>query len=322
MKNFFLLTVFSFIFCCNGSAEITYELSGGRFGDSLMSYLHAKWISFVYDIPLAYRSFQYSDQLVLHSCEKHLGLSQPTKRVTLTKYNLAIDKNRDCLYVVPYFAEVLSEHKFPGACHWIYFPVNWNNELFYSQICSLIKPIDSNLLNFTLPLDKITVALHVRKGGGYDRPLLSDTQRPDHVYSYYSDYHSMLKFPPEFFFIEQLKRVSNYFDHKPIYAYVFTDDANPAALVERFKKQLNEYPNIELDYRKEGNRHDSHVVEDFFALTKFDCLIRPQSNFSLVAAKIANYKLEIYPTECHWEERKPCIDKVEMLTERHFNMLK
>lgn len=304
----------------NATCAITYDFSGGRFGDSLLAYLHAKWLSFIHKVPLIYRPFEYSDQLALHVKEMPIHEYSIKNIRHLSQANLAIDTTRDCTYMVPYFAEVLSEHRLPGARHWIYFAVDWQNKEFKDQICSLIKPIDSTMTHFSLPTDKITVALHVRKGGGYDNPLLSDVATtPDHPYSYYSDYYSMLKFPPEFFFVEQLKIISELFNNEPIYAFIFTDDRNPLALSERFYKQLQDYPNIELDYRKENNRHNSNVLEDFFALTQFDCLIRPQSNFSLIAAKIADYKIEIYPTECHWEGKTPFIDNVEMIKNTQTN---
>lgn len=312
VKQHYLISIFLLCFLYAFGAEVTYELSGGRFGDNLVSYLHAKWISYQYNISLAYQPFQYSDQLVLHLFEKR-GSYPRLKRITLTKNNLTIDRNKQWLYVVPYFAEVLSEHKHPANRNWIYFPVNWNDQRFRQQIKEMIKPRDPEILRFDLPEDKITVALHVRKGGGFDKPLLSDAEVIQHPYSYYADYHSMLKFPPEKFFVEQLRRVSEHFHNAPLYVYVFTDDTNPTALVQRLKNQLGNYPNIEFDYRKENNRHDANVLKDFFALITFDCLIRPQSNFSLVAAKLADYKLEIYPTECHWVGAVPYIDKVETI---------
>jgi len=53
--------------------------------------------------------------------------------------------------------------------------------------------------------------------------------------------------------------------------------------------------NITFACRENGNRHDRNVVDDFFALTKFDCLIRSDSNYSLMASKFADYKIQISP---------------------------
>jgi len=51
---------------------ITYGLSGSRFGDGLISYMHAKWLSFKYDIPLLYTPFPQSDYLRLAHMEMNL----------------------------------------------------------------------------------------------------------------------------------------------------------------------------------------------------------------------------------------------------------
>lgn len=302
-------------------AAVTYEFSGGRFGDCLLAYLHAKWISFVYDIPLLYKPFKYSEKLVLHAQEQKFGPRKFRETVILNKQNIGtIDRNRDCLYVVPYFSEVQFEHNLPWNCNWLKFEVNWRNREFFDHICQLIRPIDTRMFTYNLPSNKITVAVHVRKGGGFDNALLTENAaNAGNDLRQYSDYYAPLKFPPEYFYTQQLKEISRLFNNQPIYAFVFTDDANPELLVERFKKDLAEFPTIELDYRRAGNHHDANVLEDFFALTKFDCIIRPESNFSLVAAKLAQYKVEIFPTEHHWEGTRSVIDTVATVVNPLFN---
>ena len=51
------------------TSAVTYDFSGGRFGDNLVSYCHAKWISYKYNIPLLYKPFDYSDQLMMDVLE-------------------------------------------------------------------------------------------------------------------------------------------------------------------------------------------------------------------------------------------------------------
>ncbi|HEV7737800.1 MAG TPA: hypothetical protein VGO47_10580, partial [Chlamydiales bacterium] len=48
--------------CANpdSTQAITYEFSGGRFGDNLLAYFHAKWVSYKYNIPFFYKEFPYS----------------------------------------------------------------------------------------------------------------------------------------------------------------------------------------------------------------------------------------------------------------------
>ena len=82
---------------------------------------------------------------------------------------------------------------------------------------------------------------------------------------------------------------------KKLYVYLFTDHDNPAEIVQYYKNQLQD-SSIVFDYRKTRNTHYLNVLEDFYSLLNFDCLIRPDSNFSLVASKIGDHHLNIYPS--------------------------
>lgn len=310
MRNFYIRQILILFLCVTfqqiNAAEVAYAFSGGRFGDNLVAYLHAKWLSFKHNIPLRYTPFPYSDQLFLHDCEKSSSKKLPT--ILLKKNNLSvINPTAPILYVVPYFSEFLSEHKINPQ--WIYFKVDWKNPEFKTLIKNLISP-KNHLLSYDIPHNKISVALHIRKGGGFDDPLLSDAINIDRPLNQYADYKDILKFPPEQFYIEQLKYISEYFNNAPLYVHIFTDDKNPAAIVERLMSNLAEYANLEFNYRPSDNQHDKNVLEDFFTLTKFDCLVRPQSNFSLIAAKISDYKLEIFPIKGHWNNTRPIIDEI------------
>src|SRR3989344_7064790 len=103
-----LMLVYSVHVCAMHHA-VTYELSQGRFGDNLLSYIHAKWIAYKYDVPLLYKPFVYSDQLLLH--ERELLYSDVVKNqfdniVVLGKHLMPQhDENNSILYIVPYFPE-------------------------------------------------------------------------------------------------------------------------------------------------------------------------------------------------------------------------
>ncbi|MEX0940421.1 MAG: hypothetical protein WDZ41_03605 [Candidatus Babeliales bacterium] len=303
----------SIIFPNNETAKITYEFSGGRFGDNLLAYLHAKWLSFQYKIPLLYKNFQYSDQLMLHKIENPRSSYRShvvKKELTLTKENLIIDTKANCVYVVPYFSEFESEHLSPINNKWIHFDVDWKNPDFLTEIQKTIQPINKDLLNFPLPNDHICIAVHIRRGDG---PLLSDIENAVHNPYEYVDFKDLLKFPPKSFYIKQIIYCIHLFQDFKLYIYIFTDDENPQILTEYFKKKFENYKNVKFSCREKKVT----LLEDFFAMTKFDCLIRPQSNFSYVAAKIAKYMLEISPQKGHWEQInnqwKPIIDEITLL---------
>src|SRR5271169_5509481 len=48
---------------------ILYEAPSGRFGDQLIAYMHAKWLSYRHDIPLLYKPFIFSHELLLDEKE-------------------------------------------------------------------------------------------------------------------------------------------------------------------------------------------------------------------------------------------------------------
>lgn len=275
---------------------VTCQLIGSRLGDQLINYMHAKWISYKYGVPFLYRPFPYSELLELHNKELPFkrgirrNVSQVVKLNDLISTKIA--KDTSTLYIVPFFTESLGELAM-GDIN-TFWPVDWENEEFRTILKNLIKPIDK-LPELNLPKDKITVAVHVRLGGGAD---------PPDAYLVWP-----LKFPSHEFYIAQIKRLNDFFSRQPLYVYLFTDDPDPPALVKMYQEQINAH-NIEFACRKNPNSHDTNVLEDLFAMTKFDCLIRADSHFAIVAEKIADYKVVISPLHHVINHNKSMIDKV------------
>ena len=69
------------------AVSVTYRWMVEDFGDQLTGYLKALWISYKYNTPLIYRSFDYSDQLVFSDI--HTIYSQK-KKYSLLMLNLNI----------------------------------------------------------------------------------------------------------------------------------------------------------------------------------------------------------------------------------------
>src|SRR5688572_24493836 len=110
-----LFCVFSFQVSSSAGPVISQGLDGSRVGDQLISYMHAKWISYKTGFPLFYKPFPYSDQLVLHYKEKRLDqvsshystLSlQPGQNVDAFLKQAAAS---DVICHIPYFPESLEE---------------------------------------------------------------------------------------------------------------------------------------------------------------------------------------------------------------------
>jgi len=278
---------------------VTYELGGGRFGDKLLGYLHAKWLSYKYDLPLYYKPFPYSDQLAMHQIETFWsdGFLKNFKNVKRLEYQQEFDYTNvkhSTLFLIPYFPECLWEHK-PGD-QYPYFAVDWEDPNFKALLKTVLKPINEKP-KWQLPNDRITVAVHVRQGGNFDT---------DHTRRY-----APLKLPPEHFYIAQIGQLYEILNNQPLYIHIFTDYGKPWKMVERFKA-YHQDKDIVWNTRTETNNEDLNVLDDFFAMTEFDCLIRSESNYSIVASKIANYKVMIKPVDFHVIDEQVFINKVEV----------
>lgn len=293
---------------------ITYNFSGGRFGDNLIAYLHARYIAYLYDVPFLYKPFDYSNELALDTLETKYDEKKVKKifnrRVTF-KHNdtISINKDEPILYIISYFPECLEECK---VINFFHFKTDWNNPGFKKLLQPLIKP-KKKLKTAKPPRNKISIAVHVRKGGGVDNPLLSE--QPLHITGSENDSHKYfdvgypLKVPPDSYYIEQLQWISNYFNHQSLYVYIFTDDRNPQRLVQLYKQAVN-LPNIEFVCRTRGNHHAQNVLEDFFSMTKFNCLIRSTSNYALSNSCIFDYDIVISPASYAWKNGRIYIDAV------------
>lgn len=291
----FLLCLLLQIYCDNTieASAVTYEL-GDRLGDNLVSYCHAKWISYVYGIPLRYTPFKYSEYLMLSKIHKKRDKNEFKNVVNYPGFlkrkidisSLNIHKDSQSLYVIPYFPETRRDALVSG---FTYFDINWKDEEFLKQLREEIKPINQ-IPQLQLPKDVITVCVHLRKGSGPDGILFKNSNSP-------------MRFPPDSYYIEQIKRVSHHFKNKPLYVHIFTDHKAPAQLVQKYKAAIN-LPNITYNCCVMDSGPDLVVLEDFFNMTLFDCIIRPESHFSIMAAELSHAKLIIYPTDFKMKKKR------------------
>ncbi len=289
------------------SHGVTYTLSGGRLGDNLMAYMHAKWISYHYGIPLIYKPFPLSDLFVFDDIE--IKWTQNIQAAFNFQVEFKQYQNIDMfikkvffldqvLYIIPYFPEsnwelTANAHRDP---YFPYFRVSWKDPEFHAFLKTLIVP-KKPIAPMVLPTDKITVAVHIRRGGSYEG---EDTALG-----------FPLKFPPDEFYLDQLRKLYYIFDEQPFYVYLFTDDEDAGTIKKKYQQTLADL-DIKFDCREEGNRWDANVLEDFFALTQFDCAIHGESNFSVCAGFLADYKVEILPKTFHKIDKKVYIDEVTM----------
>jgi hypothetical protein len=268
-----------------------------------LSYIHAKYVAHTYNMPLLYKPFPYSDQLMLDRVERrwHDGDEGRFANIVVCNKNEEYAKfpNRDSLYIVHYFPD------FPGEFGTTYnlgysFAMDWNAEGFLDELRSLIKPINP-VTPIKIPKDCVSVAVHARRG------FLNDSEEMKRMY--------FLKFPPEKFYTDQIKRIGKMFYKQKLFVYIFTDDPNPKELVGRFREELKRHP-VQIAYRRHNGDKEGFLLEDFFGMMQFDCIIRAEANISYIAAKLAEPLVEIYPVRGHWEGDQKVIDEVKVIDNR------
>lgn len=283
-------------------SAITYALTSGRFGDHLVEYCHAKWISYKNNIPLLYKSFEYSDQLMMHMLEIPYTKEMENQFHALIKDSKKASQfypeNGD-LYIIRFFPETI--FAFHSLKKYAYFSVDWSDREFKDQLQKMICPINPIKVP-VFPKECVSIAVHVRKGTGWDIPRLK--MLPHQLTAFMPG-----RFPPDSFYIKQLKRLAHMFSDDNLYVYIFTDHDKPAELAEKYQQAVN-CEHMMFDYRREENNEFINVLDDFFAMTHFDCLIRPDSHFSIMASKLGNYKVLISPYHAVIEDKNTVIDKI------------
>ncbi|HEY2810846.1 MAG TPA: hypothetical protein VGJ00_05615 [Rhabdochlamydiaceae bacterium] len=279
--------------------RVTYRLSKGRFGDDLLAYMHAKWVSYQFGIPLVYCDFPYGNELMLEEYEEKAETSFLQQKFFKQRGDIDTfigSLDSQTLYIIPYFPE--SSYELSGNSSFSYFKVDWEDVAFKAILRKMIAP-KKEMKKPIFPPGRVSVALHVRRGptfdGGYD--------------CRFNKRSFPLKFPPEHFYIDTVKRLCTVFKPVPLYVHLFTDDINPLSLLNRFKIEFRDY-DILWNCREADNHWSANVLEDFFALIEFDCAVHSESNLALCAGKIAHYQIEIMPETFHWEKRTLFIDSV------------
>lgn len=282
-----------------GNAVVT-DGEGGRLGDKLLCYAHAKWLSHRYNLPLLVRPFPYFEGFALSKKYPILDSQWCYAHEMHPKNHREISQllfMNSTLFVVDFFAETdFESHYFPhsGA----YFYVGWRDRGFIRSLREDFAP-QVSLEAPILDNSDVHLAVHLRLGGGFDNTAELITAP-----------NCAVKVPQHSFYLEQIARVARIFPHQSIQVHLFTDDPNPEALAKMYQHELNN-PQLHFTYRTAKNSHDLNVLDDFFAMSAYDCLIHPQSYFSTMAACLGDFAIRITPTHATWKTTHWSIDQVE-----------
>lgn len=278
-------------------SRITCDINGYNLGDNLMSYIRAKWLSIHYNIPLLYKPFPFANLFGLHEIEKkkfHPAYLEKFKTVHAIQNELEIcfEDPSETLYVVPCYQE--PELGLDNSTPFI--EIDWTRKDFRKLIKKLLKPIDAKA-TIAIPSQRISVAVYM----------------PQYTGDANCNEKSALQMPPDSYYIEQIAKISELFYHRPLYVYLFTENRNPAEVLEKFRRKVNGH-NILFECKQSPKVSRDSFVQDFLNMSRFDCLVRPLNNMGYLLEQLNDYLITMTPSHYEKVNGKVRIDAVSIRT--------
>ncbi|MCI5052050.1 MAG: hypothetical protein MRY21_02805 [Simkaniaceae bacterium] len=289
---------------------ILYSSYGCRSGDRLLHYTKASWVAYRHRLPLYIVHFSFADHLNLfytdHYYDERVQTSFPKVVMIKSEGGVRQRLSDNTLFDIGF------QFRKPG---WDPYEVGTWKELmedaaFREHLRSKIAPV-KKMMFAPLPKECLSVAIHIRDGGGLDFPrlskqlfayqpqLISTSERETFSLDGYCDGLFPLKFPPLQYYINSLRKLSNRLGNPPIYAYVFTDSLTPEKLVGQLKRQVD-LPNIKYRHHEKTSGPSSKILEDMMDMARYDCLIRGGSNYSQISHLIGRHKIVVFPKASFW----------------------
>lgn len=299
-----------------------------QMGDSMAAYCTAKLLSMQYNIPFVYAPFIHSELFALTTLETPWPQEfyANTDKFVYVRNENDVRRNLNKNVILYTDIRTLVNDVSPTEFAVI------KAELRLKEIPNMQA----------LPQGIITIGVHIRKGNGggahYDGEISSiqEFDFDQSQISYRTDYENFpfdwsyyqringhfikdneytrtpadhvsgweTRFPPNQFYIDQIKKISRELGDAPLYVVICTDDRDPEQLIEKLKKAINK-ANVTIHY--ENDRHlpfRERMLRDLYILSHCDALIRPQSYFSKTAEIIGNHKLVLYPLKHRWYGNK------------------
>ncbi len=288
---------FAALLCTAYAQPLKYRLNRGRFGDHMITYAKALWLAHKTRSTLYYTPFDYSCHLGMSKLDqqfrKRSFSSYTVKKVKTIDDILAYQDNlvlfETDLYAAPspseLYREALADKSFADRLSKAYTPT---------------IPVQIP----RAPEGFITVALHVRRGSGPDKPeVVPDfpTKHTTFPINFVSREaaggaihgSSKLYFLPLQFYIDQVNLLAEILHDTFLFVTVYTDDKNPDNTIQTLRSALQN-PRISIADHMQ-NPPSYNVLYDFYRMSKADCLIRPRSHFSEAAQLLGKHAIIIYP---------------------------
>lgn len=287
---------------------ITHAIPGARFGDQILGYAQARYLSYLTSIPFLYKPFLYSDLLTIdfQAQPYHRQVHQYQSLVHIHSANSLADffcRIRDpnappTLFIVEYFPTNIYEWDVDKT-RAILLNIPWEDPGFHNYLKQSLLP--------RIPTENmrkegcLNVADHIRTLSGNDNV---DTIAP-----------LPLKFPNLAYHRRQIQRIYEWNFRNPMHVFLFSDTKNPKKLIEDFRQNF-EGTNITFEIQFHDRPDTDHAVQDFFAMQQFDVLIATQSNFSMMAWRLGDFDMVIYPVHILGQYPDSYIDRVQVLSKK------
>lgn len=285
------------------------SLRCGRLGDSVVILSKTLLLSQEYGLEFLYTPLPGLNHFFMYENEKKLTEQERKQFDNIIKvtdkdqFEKNLIESGNNLYIIDRYSKIYSKDAL--------LKYTLEHPDFLDLLKKKLMPI-KKVNKLSLPSHYISIAVHVRKGNGHDRPLFSiqqynslpDQRRNAKEKKRYSDKRWPTKFPPDQYYIDQIKKLSNLLGNPPLYVHIFTDDKNPDKLMKRYKKALS-MNNIIFACTNKNN----DLIDDLCNMMNFDCMIASSSHFSWTAKLLGNHKIVINSAHGTWNGQILHIDR-------------
>ncbi len=288
--------------------SLSYE-GGDRFGDRVLVYAQARYLSYITSTTFLYRPFIYSDTLTIefqafpyeaYACRYH-RVFHIFSLETLTEFFriLRDPHSPPTLFILDYFPSDISEWDF-DATRSLFLDIPWEDPGFSSYLRKSLSP------RIHIPdlrsQDRLNVAIHVRTLSGRDTVESSFMTLP-------------LKHPGSDYHKRQIARVYEWNLRKPLYVFIFSDTKNPSHVLRDFQESFRG-KDIVFGIQYLESSDTNYAVQDFFAMQKFDVLIATQSNFSAMASRVGSLNMVFLPVHVQGVYPNARIDRTRVISKK------
>jgi hypothetical protein len=326
----------------------TAEPTARLFGDCVNEYIKARWFAYKYNLDFYFQPFNESARLKASTDEivlsQHIRNSFSRHIAVNNESDIIMNMQEGTLFFIQPYArgngyvteDFLNYLLFNGA------------DGFIKKMRPFLQ-LKKSLPSISLPDNIIKVAVHIRRPlAGFEGSLYSVQEYDSSLYKiddvmfhlkegkltntsikelpsplnchskppvqfssgYYGESAHPAKLPPTQFYIDAIKKLSEFFGETPLYVYFFSNDVRPQGLYDSIKNGVNKknitygWSDCNLD-----SRSDSRAIDDCYYMSQFDCLIKSISTFSTIAQFLGNHAITITPGEYFWDENKVIINK-------------